>query len=83
MEQIVLVYGHLKETVTTIMMFYKNMKAMIRSSDGDTDFFNIVTAVLTWDTLAPYLIIIGLDYVNWTSITLKKKEVDNIPLKLC
>ena len=40
------------------MMLYKNTKAMLRSPDGDTDFFNIVAKVLQGDTLAPYLFII-------------------------
>ena len=42
MEQILLTYGLPKEAVHTIMMFYKNMKAMFCSSDGDTNFFDIV-----------------------------------------
>ena len=31
------------------MMLYKNMKAIVRSPDGDTDFFDIVTGVLQGD----------------------------------
>ena len=27
------------------MMFYKNMKAMVRSPDRDTDFFNILQGI--------------------------------------
>ena len=42
MEQILLTYGLLKETVAAIMMFYKNMKVKVRSLDEDTDFFDIV-----------------------------------------
>ena len=49
-EQIHLAYGFPKETVTAIIMLYKNMKAMIRSPDGDINFLNIV-AVLQADTL--------------------------------
>ena len=63
MEQILLVYGLPKETVTAIMMLYKNMKVKVHSLDGDTDFFDIVAGVLQRDTLAPYLFIICLDYV--------------------
>ena len=40
----------------------------VRSPDGDTDYFDIVAGVLQGDTLAPYLIIICLDYVLRTSI---------------
>ena len=41
---------------------YKNMKAMVCSPDGNTDFFNIVTRVLQGDTLVRYLFIFGLVY---------------------
>ena len=61
MEQILLVYGLLKETAPIIMMLYKNMKVKVYSPDGDTAFFDIVASVLQGDTLAPYLFIICLD----------------------
>ncbi len=57
MEQIALAYGLPKETVTSIMMLYKNAKAIVCSPDGDTNFFDIVAGVLQGDTLAPYLFI--------------------------
>ena len=63
MEQILQAYGFPKETVTAIMMLYKNMKVKVCSADGDTDFFDIVAGVLQGDTSAPYLFIICLDYV--------------------
>ena len=45
------------------MMLYKNLKAMICSPNGDTDFFDIFARVLQGeDTLAPYLFILSLDY---------------------
>ena len=56
-------YGLLKETVTAIIMLYKNMKAVVHSPDRDTDFFDIATGVLQGDRLTPYLFIICLDYV--------------------
>ena len=40
----------------------------VRSPDGDTEYFDIVVGVLQGDTLAPYLLIICLDYVLTTSI---------------
>ena len=52
-----------KETVTVIMMLYRNTKAMVHSPDEDITFFNIVTGVLKGDTLVPYMFIISLDYV--------------------
>ena len=73
MEQILLAYGQPKETVAAIMMLYRNTKVKVRSSDGDTDYINIVAGVLQGDTLVPYLFIICLDYVLRISID-KLKE---------
>ena len=49
-------------------MLYKTTKIKVRYPDGDTDNFDIVAGVLQGDTLAPYLFIIGLDYVLRMSI---------------
>ena len=68
MEQIILAYFLPKETVTDIIMLYRNAKVKVRSPDGDTDDFDIVAGVLQGDTLFPYLFIICLDYVLRTSI---------------
>ena len=73
------------------MMLYKNMKAMVCSPDGGTDFFDIVSRVLQEDTLVLYLFILYLHYILWTTIDLiknkivsywKKQEANNIPKKL-
>ena len=51
--------------------FYKSIhftKVKLRSSDCDTGYFDIVAGVLQEDTLAPYLFIICLHFVLWTSI---------------
>ena len=63
MEQILLVYGLLKGTVTAIMVLYKNMKVMFCLPNGNTNFFEIVAGVLQGDTLAPHMFIICLDYI--------------------
>ena len=68
MEQILLAYGLPKETVAAITIVYRNTKVNICSPDGDTEYFDIVAGVLQGDTLAPYLLIICLDYVLRTSI---------------
>ena len=44
--QIFLSYGLRKETVIALMMLYKNSKAIVRSSYGDTKFFDIITGIL-------------------------------------
>ena len=49
-------------------MLYRSTKVKVSSSDGNTDYFNIVAGVLQRDILAPYLFIICLDYVLRTSI---------------
>ena len=74
MEQILLSYGHPKETVTAIMMLYKDMEAMVRWPNVDTDFFDNVTGVLQRDTLAPFLFVICLGYILWTSLDLMKER---------
>ena len=68
MEQILLTYGLPKETVTVIMILYRNTKVKVRSPDGNTDYFSIVAGVPQEDTLASYLFIICLDYMLRTSI---------------
>ena len=74
MGQIQLAYSPSKETITAIMMLYRNTKAMDHSPDGDTDFFDIVAGVLQGDTLAPCLFIMCLDYVLWTLVDLIKEN---------
>ena len=72
MEQIQHAYVLPKETVAAIMMLYKNTKVRVCSSDGDTDYFDIVEGVLQEDTLAPYLFMICLEYALRTSIDIMK-----------
>ena len=68
MKQILVAYNIPKETVAAITILYRNTKVKVRSPDGDTEYFDIVTGVLQGDTLAPFLFIICLDYVLRTSI---------------
>ena len=56
------------------MMLYKNTKVRIRSPDGHTDFFDIITGVLQGDILVPYPFIICLDYLLWKLIDLMKEN---------
>ena len=80
LEQIIIANGLSKETVTVMMMLYRNTKAKLHSPDG----------VLQGDTLAPYLLTLCRDYVLQTSINLikttvsyfKKVEADDITLNL-
>ena len=56
------------------MMLYRNTKVKVRSSDGDTDYFDIVAGLLQGDTLASYLFIICRDYVLWTFVDKIKEK---------
>ena len=62
-EQILLACDLPKETVAAIIILYRNTKMKVCSSDGDTDYFDIVAWVLKGDTVSPYLFIICLEYV--------------------
>ena len=57
------------------MIVYNNTKVNIRSPDGDTDFFDIVTIVLQGDTLAPNLFIIRQDSVLRTALLAKTESL--------
>ena len=78
MEQILFVYSLPKETVTTIMVLYKNTNAMVCSPDSVSNFFDIVDCVLQRDILAPYKFIIWIDYVLRTPIDVMKEN--DLPL---
>ena len=47
---------------------------MVRPSDGDLDFIDIVTGISQGDILAPYVFIICIDYDQRTSLDLIKKH---------
>ena len=68
MEKILLAYGIPKEIVTAIMILYRNTKSLVRSPEGDTEFFDILAGVLQGNTLAPFLFAICLDYVLRISV---------------
>ena len=65
---------------------------MVRSANGNTDFFDIVAGVLQRDSFAPFTLITWQDYVLRTSINLmkwngftqktKRQKADDIPQKL-
>ena len=60
------------ETAAAIMMLYKKTKVKVCSPDKDADFFDIVTGVLSGDTLALHQFIICLDNIFRISIDLVK-----------
>ena len=50
LNEIILANGIHEEIASTIMMLYQNSKSMVRSPDGDTDFFDIIAGVLQGDS---------------------------------
>ena len=48
LEQILLAYGLLKETVRAIIVLYRNMKVKVHSADGDMDFEIVPVYDLPW-----------------------------------
>ena len=49
-----------KQTLTVMIMLYKNTKPKFRPPKGDTNFFDIVAGVLQRDKLETYLFMICL-----------------------
>ena len=74
MEQILLAYDHSKDSAAAKMILYKNVKAMVRSHDGNANFFDIIAGILQGDTLASSMFVICLDYVVQMSIDLIKRN---------
>ena len=87
MKEILSAYGIPKETVHAIMIMYQDTRSMVRSCDGNTDFFDISAGVLQGYTLAPYIFITCLDYVlikaldknNELGFTLAKRKSKRYP----
>ena len=71
MEQILLAYETPKNCRSINDAITKHES---KSSDGDTDYFDIVVGVLWGDALALYLFIICQDFVLWTLIDLMKEN---------
>ena len=61
-------YGIPEILIRSIGALYHNTTSTVRTPDGDTEFFEVLAGVLQGDTIAPYLLIIVLDYVLRTSI---------------
>ena len=77
MEQILQEHGFHKETITAIMMLYKNTKSIFHSSNGNTFYFDIITEVLQGDALLPCMFMICLDYIQQTGIAQKKQSISH------
>ena len=61
-------YGIPEELVTAISIMYEDTTAKIITPDGETETFNIIADVLQGYTLAPYLVVIVIDYAMRTAL---------------
>ena len=68
-------YGIPPHLVEAIRLSYSNLRAKIRSPDGETDYFKIHAGVMQGDTLAPFLFIIVLDFAMRKAILGKEQEL--------
>ena len=62
MSAILTSHGIPPKVVAALKSLYPETQAFVRTSDGNTGFFDITTGVLQDDTAAPYLFIIVLNY---------------------
>ena len=70
--QILKAYGIPNELVNAIQKLYERTRAKGLSSDGETEYFEILD-VLQGDTLAPYLFTIVIDYIMRMAIDSKEE----------
>ena len=61
-------YGILNQIVLARALLYQNNEAKVCSPGGETDFFAFHAGILQGDTLAPFLLIIALDYAMRSAI---------------
>ena len=66
-------YGFLEKTVTAVIIFYKDTKDMVWSTEYDTGIFDIIAGVLQLDTLVLFVFIIYV-YMILRRSTYKMKE---------
>ena len=81
MFKILLAYSVPPRLVEGIKLMYTDNKATVMTSEGETDFFKVLTGVLQGDPLAPYLFVIVLDYAlriavieDQDGITLRRRK---------
>ena len=75
MFKILSAYGIPERLELSIKHMYTNIKAKVLSPDGETAMFDIISAVLLGDTLAPFLFIIVLNYVMRQAIDGREEEL--------
>ena len=79
MEQILLTYGIPKETVAAIMILYRNTKVKVRFPDGDTDYFDRITARRHSSPIPLYPLSRLRAKIKENSFELTKKKKQKVP----
>ena len=70
MFDILALYGIPLPIIEAIRVLYSNTSSTILTPDGETEPINILAGILKGDTLAPFLLILVLDYVLRKSLDL-------------
>ena len=68
-------YGVQESILAAVRLLCTDTKAKVLSSDGETEFFEILAGVLQGDTRAPYILTIMLDYAMRHSIGNDSEEI--------
>ena len=66
-------YGIPKRLLNSIMQIYTNIKAKVKSLDGDAEYFEKFAGVLQGVTLAPFLFVLVLEYAMRQAIDGKEE----------
>ena len=75
MFEILSAYGIPPNLLDAIKLTYNNLRARIKTTEGNTDYFRMFAGVMQGDTLAPYLFVIVLDYAMRKAITGRENEL--------
>ena len=75
MFEILRAYGIPPNLLDAIKLTYNTLRARIKTTEGNTDYFRMFAGVMQGDTLAPYLFVIVLDYAMRKAITGKENEL--------
>ena len=78
MMRILKAYGIPPNMLDAIKLIYNNLRARIKTTEGNTDYFRMFAGVMQGDTLAPYLFVIVLDYAMRKAITGRENELGPI-----
>ena len=65
-----------EKLVNAINQIYKNTRANVVTSDGETDSFHILAGVLQGNTFAPFFFATLLDYAMRKALNGREEELD-------